>query len=270
MSLDEETVQEAKEERDHDEQHQRGEITQDENEHQPSFDASGRVEALGALRSAETVAVLAKHHECAATEVAGSFEVACNASESRQTDRLRLVGESRKERRAQRVRPRRRPDSVVDQAAADASLGDRDERTFDAPSARYEGFRPLDHGDQGAFRFGPSLCRGTVDTKRWQDEAAIRGGDDHERTDRNDEAHDRGKRRTGERHHELRPHEVALAPAKTTLGEVASDEQRSGESRRMTAGSESGEPHSDRGPRTTPQNRGAQSRRRENGSEDDQ
>jgi len=222
MSLDEETVQEAKEERDHDEQHQRGEITQDKNEHEPSFDASGRVEALGALRSAETVAVFTKHHECAATEVAGSSEVARDGSESWQTDRLRLVGESRKERRPQRIRPRRGRDSVIDQAAADASFSDRDKRPFDRAPARYEGFRPLDQRDKGAFRFGPSLCRGTFDTKRWQDEAAIRGGNHDERTDRSDEAHDRGKRRARERRHELRAHEVALAPAKTALGEVSS------------------------------------------------
>jgi len=83
MSLDEETVQQPEEERNYDEQHQGGQIAEDQNEHEPSFDATCRIETLGALGSAPAIAMIAEHDECAATEITSSFEIARDTGEGR-------------------------------------------------------------------------------------------------------------------------------------------------------------------------------------------
>src|ERR1700694_46122 len=103
MSLDEETVKKAEEKRDHDEQHQRGEIAEDKNEHEPSFDATGRIDALCAFRGAQPIAVIAEDDERAATEVPCSFQIVRDGSECRHSDSRRLTCERGKEWRSQRV-----------------------------------------------------------------------------------------------------------------------------------------------------------------------
>jgi hypothetical protein len=81
-SLDEEAVQEPKEEWDHDEEHERRQIAEDEDQHEPSFDATGGVQAPRALRSAKAIAMIAEYDEGTTTEVASSFEIACEGGET--------------------------------------------------------------------------------------------------------------------------------------------------------------------------------------------
>ena len=92
MSLDEETVQEAEEKWDDDEQHQGRQIAKDEDQHESSFDATRRIEALRAFRSAEAVAMVAQDHERTATEITGSLKIGRDTSEGAQFDGLGLAG----------------------------------------------------------------------------------------------------------------------------------------------------------------------------------
>jgi len=117
-------------------------------------------------------------------EVAGSFEIAGDRSQGRQSDCRRLARERRKERRAQLVRIRGSGDGTIEQRGSDAPLSDRDECGLDRATTRYQRFSPLHKRDECLCRIRPALRRCTVDTKRRKDEAGIAGGHDDEGTDR--------------------------------------------------------------------------------------
>ena len=270
MSLDEETVQKPEEEWDHDEQHQRGQVAKDEDEHEPSLDATGRIEAPGALRSPKAIAMIAEDNERAATEVASTLEVASKAREGWQSGGLRFTSERRKEWSSQRVRACGSGHRIIDQWAPDHALRDRDECAFYRTTARNKCFCPLNERDERALRLGtPIRCR-AVDSKRRQDEAGIPGSDDHEWPDRQDQAQRRPDRGAGEAGHELRAYKVCLAPAKAALCQVSRDKQGDRESGRVAVWRESSQSRSDGRSRTTCEDRCRERTRREGCTEDDQ
>jgi hypothetical protein len=270
MSLDKQTVEETEEKRDHDEQHQRGQIAEDQDQHEPPLDTARRVETPCALRCTEAVAVIANHDERPEPEVAGTFEIAGHGGESVETKRIGLTGERRKERGSERVRASRGHDGVVDQPAADTPLSDRNECALDRAAARDEGFRPLDKCDERAFRVGSPPRGSAVDTKRREEEATVRGGDHDDRPDRSDHAHDRSERGSGKSRNDLRAHEIAFSPPEAALREISRHEEGADYPRRVGARRELREALPDGGSRTDRENRGDESCRGENGSDDDQ
>src|SRR5437773_3959717 len=88
---DEQAVEKAEEQRNHDEKHERGQVADDQNEHEATLHATGRVEASSPLRRAQTVAVIADDHESAAAEIARPLEVASDRGERHQLACRRLA-----------------------------------------------------------------------------------------------------------------------------------------------------------------------------------
>ena len=218
--LDEETVKEPEEERDDNEEHQRREVAEDQNEHEPSFDATGGIEPPSALRRAESISVIAKNNERAAPEVAGAFEIARDRSERRQANRRGLARKRGEQRRSQRIRVSGSADRAIEQPASDVSLSDGDERGLDRAPARDKRFSPLHQRDERLCRFrSPTRC-GTVGTERREDEADVASGDHDERTDRSKQAGGGRECRGDKGRDDLRTHQVAIAPAQSALGEV--------------------------------------------------
>src|SRR5207253_11400275 len=103
--LDEQTVQQTEEERDDDEEHQRGQVAKEQDEHEPSFDSTGGVEALGALRRAEPVSMIPQDDERTSASVAGSLEIARDRRKRGQSNSGRLTCKRRKERRFEGIGP---------------------------------------------------------------------------------------------------------------------------------------------------------------------
>src|SRR5688500_7502916 len=171
--LFEEAAQKADEQGHHDDEHERRQVTADEDEHQLGVDRRRGSDRRGTLAAAEVVACVAHDGSRAPPQVARAIELVGERGQLREIGCARAGREGPEQRRAEVRGVARFAEHRVQRDGAGPLAGDRGEGPFRRSADAHERIGPLDRDAERALRVPAFAAAVAVARERWGDQGRV-------------------------------------------------------------------------------------------------
>src|SRR5688572_1012019 len=194
--LFEEAAEKADEQGHHDDEHERRQVTADEDEHQLGVDLRRGSDRRGTLAAAKVLAGVAHDGPRAAPQIARAIELVGERGQLRKTGCTRAGHERAEQRRAEVRGGARLAEHRVQRDGAGPLAGDRGEGPFGRSADAYERIDPLHRDAERALGVPAFAAAAAVARERWRDEGRVTERRRQEReASHRAESHHRGCRR---------------------------------------------------------------------------